>query len=116
VGNEGGRVGPDLTRVGTIRSGRDLMESVVFPSSTFAQGFEPYVVTLKDKQQLSGLLVERDEGGMTIRDSAGAETRVAANRIASVRRETISIMPEGLDAAMTEEQLRDLLAYLQSLR
>lgn len=116
VGTEGGSIGPDLTRAGAIRSGRDLVESIVFPSSTFAQGYEPYVVTLKDKQQLSGIIVEKIEQGLTIRDSAGAERRIASNRIASVRRETVSIMPEGLDSAMTEEELRDLLAYLQSLK
>ena len=40
VGDEGGRVGPDLTRIGAIRSGHDLLESILWPSSTFAQGYE----------------------------------------------------------------------------
>ena len=116
VGEEGGKVGPDLTRIGGIRSGRDLMESIAFPSSTFAQGYDSYVVTTKDKQQFAGIIVERNDEGMTIRDSSGAETRLRASQVASVRRETTSVMPEGLDAGMTEEQLRDLLAYLQSLK
>ena len=40
IGYIGGRVGPDLTRVGQVRSERDLLEAVVFPNASFARGFE----------------------------------------------------------------------------
>jgi cytochrome c551/c552 len=39
VGVKGGRVGPSLTGIGTIRSGHDLLEAIVFPSSSFVRGF-----------------------------------------------------------------------------
>ena len=42
-----------------VRSGRDLIESIVFPSSTFAQGFENYVVTTKRREQFVGVIAER---------------------------------------------------------
>src|SRR5439155_26463326 len=44
VGSEGGKVGPDLTKIGAIRSGRDLLESILLPSSTFAQGYDSYQI------------------------------------------------------------------------
>ena len=53
VGDEGGRVGPDLTRIGAIRSGHDLLESILWPSSTFAQGYEPYTVATADGRVLA---------------------------------------------------------------
>src|SRR5262249_31573385 len=31
VGTEGGQIGPDLTRIGAIRAGRDILESILFP-------------------------------------------------------------------------------------
>ena len=49
IGTEGGRVGPDLTRIGAIRSGRDLLESILFPSSTFAKEFDPYILLTEDE-------------------------------------------------------------------
>src|SRR5262249_28845599 len=47
IGNDGGAIGPDLTKIGAVRAGRDLLESIVLPSSTFAQGYEPYVILTK---------------------------------------------------------------------
>src|SRR6185369_5956914 len=41
IGYLGGNVGPDLTRIGSIRQERDLLESILFPSASFVQSFEP---------------------------------------------------------------------------
>ena len=61
VGDEGGSVGPDLTKVGGIRAGRDLLESVVLPSATFAQGYET----------LPGRAGRRPDGGRGDRPADG---------------------------------------------
>ena len=44
IGYIGGRIGPDLTRIGQVRSERDLLEAVVFPNASFARGYEPVIV------------------------------------------------------------------------
>lgn len=116
VGREGGKIGPDLTRVGAIRSGRDLLESILFPSSTFAQGYEPFLVETTDGEEHSGHLVEQNEQTIALRTSAGAELHLSRASIKSLRRSALSVMPEGLHAAMTEQEFRDLLAFLQSLQ
>src|SRR5690606_21940499 len=46
VGSEGGDIGPALTGIGKIRTPRDLLEAVVFPSASFARGFESYHVAV----------------------------------------------------------------------
>ena len=56
IGGKGGQVGPDLTRIAAIRSGRDLLESIVFPGSTFARGYENYLVSLEDGRVVAGLI------------------------------------------------------------
>src|ERR1044072_3886371 len=50
-----GKVGPDLTKSGAIRSVRDLLESIVLPSASFAQGYESYRVTLADGEEITGI-------------------------------------------------------------
>lgn len=116
VGEQGGLAGPDLTRVGAIRSGADLLESILFPSSSIAQGYEPYQVTTKDGEDISGSLAAQDPEGVTVRDGTGSTRRIPAARIASLERRDISVMPEGLELSMTADEFRDLLAYLQGLR
>ena len=56
IGYIGGRVGPDLTRVGQVRSERDLLEAVVFPNASFARGFEPVVVRTRTGQLHGGVV------------------------------------------------------------
>jgi putative membrane-bound dehydrogenase-like protein len=116
VGNDGGKIGPDLTRVGAIRSGRDLLESIVFPSSTFAQGYEPFVIETKDGDEYSGVLVDQDERHVILRTAAGVEMNLAKAQVKEMRRGSLSIMPEGLETALSEQEFRDLLAFLQGLK
>jgi putative heme-binding domain-containing protein len=116
VGSEGGRVGPDLTKVGAIRAGRDILESVVLPSSTIAQGFDPYVVQTKGGEVYAGVIPQPSADVLEIRDAAGNTTRVRKDQVARLKRQSVSIMPDGLPAALTREEFRDLLAYLQSLK
>ena len=56
IGYLGGKVGPDLTSIGKIRTDRDLLESIVYPSLSFVRSFEPMTVATKDGRTLSGVL------------------------------------------------------------
>jgi putative heme-binding domain-containing protein len=116
VGSQGGQVGPDLTRVGAVRSRSDLLESVVYPSSTFAQGFEPYEAVTADGRVLSGVIARQDDAGVVLRGASGAEAALGQKELSSLRRGERSVMPEGLDRALEAGELRDLFAFLQSLR
>jgi putative heme-binding domain-containing protein len=114
LGDAGGRIGPDLTRIGAIRSGPDLLESILWPSSTFAQGYEPYTVATVDGRVLSGLIARPDADVVVLRDASGAETRLRRDEVEEVRRSGTSLMPEGLARALTRDEFRDLLAFLRS--
>jgi putative membrane-bound dehydrogenase-like protein len=116
VGGQGGLVGPDLTKIGAIRAGRDLIESLALPSASFAQGYETYAVSLRDGQELTGIRVRQSDDSFVLRDAGGGETRLDPGQVQSLERLQLSLMPEGLLAALSREEIRDLLAYLQSLR
>ena len=116
IGERGGVIGPDLTRIGAIRSGGDLLESILYPSSSFAQGYEPYRLTRRDGEEVSGTLVAQGPEGVSLRDVAGVTQRVRADDIVSLERQQLSAMPEGLEQLLTRDQFRDLLAFLQSLK
>ncbi|MEO6436404.1 MAG: hypothetical protein ABIP55_11695 [Tepidisphaeraceae bacterium] len=116
VGDTGGLIGPDLTKIGVIRSGCDILESIIFPASTMAQGYENYVLTLQGGQELTGIIAERTADSVMLRDSSGAERRLGAKQIVNMRRDRKSVMPDGLDRALTPEKFRDLLAFLQNLK
>ncbi|PYJ00493.1 MAG: hypothetical protein DME25_20585, partial [Verrucomicrobia bacterium] len=55
VGDQGGRIGPDLTTVGAQFSRSELAESILFPSKTVREGYQAVLVETRDGELLSGL-------------------------------------------------------------
>ena len=114
VGNEGGDLGPDLTAIGKIRSGLDILEAIVFPNASFVPGYEPSKIVTKDDVH-SGNIARETQDALTLRINALTEMKFKRSDIKSIQPGEVSIMPAGLDQALTRQELADLLAYLQSL-
>ena len=114
IGDEGGNLGPDLTTVGLIRSGHDIVESVLFPSASLVQDFETYLVET-EWESYDGVIARQDGESITFRTGVGEETHVNRDEIQSMTLSPISKMPEGLDTALTREEMVDLLTFLMSL-
>jgi putative heme-binding domain-containing protein len=116
IWENGGRAGPDLTRVGAIRSGRDILESVLIPSSTIAQGYDTVNVTTKDGESYTGVRVGSGEEPLVLRLASGTEMILHRGEIERIDRSKVSLMPEGMLNTLTQEEVRDLLAFLQHLK
>ena len=80
IGNDGAKVGPDLTKVGAIRSGRDILESILLPSASFAQGFESDRVTTAGGEELSGILVRQTADAVLLRSASGTDVQLWRNQ------------------------------------
>ncbi len=116
IGYMGGRIGPDLTRIGQVRSERDLLEAVLFPSASFARGYEPVVVRMRSGETRSGLLRSNDLPDEIVVATERDETRISRRDIAEIEPGTISLMPPGFGDLLTRTELADLLAFLKSAR
>jgi putative heme-binding domain-containing protein len=116
VGSEGGTIGPDLTKIGAIRSARDLVESLVLPSATIAQRYETYVVVTDSGRTFTGVLARQSPEVVVLNDASGAEIRIRKSEIDQMEMTKRSIMPETTIKTLTRDEVRDLLAYLQSLK
>jgi putative membrane-bound dehydrogenase-like protein len=116
VRSQGGQVGPDLSKIGAARSGRDLLESVVFPSASFVRGYEPFGVVTKTGKSHSGILKRQTAEAIYLVTTDRAEVRIPRSEIDVLEPSKVSIMPQGLDAQLSHQELGDLIAFLQSLR
>ncbi len=114
VGSEGGRVGPHLTTIGASRSPRDLLEAIVYPSASFVNGYRTTIVVTEDGKVHQGILSAESVEAITLRTQDLQEIRIRRDMIEEQRDGSTSIMPKGLDTQLTPQELRDLLAYLQS--
>ena len=116
IGYLGGNLGPDLTKIGQIRTERDLLEAVVFPSASFVRSYEPMLVVTKSGDEHSGILRKDAPDEVVLGTGVGAEVRVARADIAEMRPGTVSVMPAGLDEQLTRDELSDLIAFLKATR
>lgn len=113
VGYQGGRIGPDLTRIGQIRERRDLLEAIVFPSASFVRSYEPIVAVTSD-ENYNGVPLEETETHLVLALDADSEVRVPRAEIEEIRPGTVSVMPSGLSDQLTRGELADLLAFLEA--
>ena len=112
-GEKGVRLGPDLTWIGAIRSERDLLEAIVFPSASIARYHEIVSVVTKSGKAVSGLLVKETVDKMFLSSAEGVVNPVTFQDIESARYSNVSLMPEGMDKLLKPEEIADLVAYLK---
>jgi putative heme-binding domain-containing protein len=116
IGYLGGKVGPDLTRIGQVRNERDLLESIVFPSASFVRSFEPVTIATREGRVVNGLVRAETADEVILTTGANEEARVARDEIEEMRPGTVSVMPAGLDQQLTPQELADLVAFLKACK
>ena len=115
VKQHGGRIGPDLTKVGTDRKPEEIVESLLDPKKTVKPEYIAHVAVTDDGKQHRGYLVEETEQQLVLKDpSSGEMLKIDVNSIED-RREFGTLMPEGLTKAMTSQQLADVVKFLLGL-
>ena len=116
IGYLGGNVGPELTKIGEVRSERDLLESIVYPSLSFVRSYEPSHVTLKGGDEINGIVRRETPEEITLVTGPGAEQRIRREEIAEIQPGVISVMPGGLDEQLSRQELADLLVFVKTVR
>jgi putative heme-binding domain-containing protein len=116
MGYLGGKVGPDLTTIGQVRTEMDLLEAIVYPSASFVRSYEPVIVKTKDGEPHTGILRGDNEQGILLVTGPNVEERIARSDIEDMRPGTVSIMPAGLESQLSKQDLADLVAFLKGTK
>lgn len=85
------------------------------PSSVIDADFRFSIAKLRDGRTLAGVVVARTERTLTLK-TLGGPVSIAKTEVRSVEAAPYSLMPEGLFAALSSDQIRDLVAYLLDTR
>jgi quinoprotein glucose dehydrogenase len=108
-------VGPDLSKIGAQKDRNYILESIIFPNKTIAQGFQIVVLELNDGMTIAGRLISEEGGNLVVEsvDAAGKpqNVTVAANKI-KTRTSAPSPMPENERDNLTRAELRNIIEYL----
>lgn len=110
--DRGNDVGPNL---GTIKAwtAEQILTNVLDPNREVSPNFALYIVETNDGRTLSGLITSETAGNLTLKRADGGTDTVLRSEIKSLTSPGISLMPEGLEAAITPQQMADLIACLK---
>ncbi len=115
VAGKGGEVGPDLSEIGQTKDHLYLLQSIVEPDAKIAEKFETVVLLTEDGQVLTGILRQETDEFVELIDAEGSIQKIYVEEVVS-RKKGKSAMPADLLKNLTRRELRDLVAYLESLK
>jgi putative heme-binding domain-containing protein len=108
----GGKVGPDIT--GSNRADLDyILHNMVDPNAEIPNDYRTANLETKDDRVITGIVKAQDNQAVTI-VTANETLTIPRAEVQSLRQGEISMMPEGLLQAFSNEEIRDLIAYLKS--
>ncbi len=114
VGDTGGEVGPNLTKIGE-KQREYLLESIADPNRAIAQGFETIVAITDDGLPHVGIVKAQDDSTITLIDADG-KLHVLEKDSIDEQVPGRSSMPEDLVKQLTPREMRDLVEYLSTLK
>lgn len=107
----GGEVGPDLSGVAIDKTRDYLLEAIVDPNKTVAEGYNQTIVLTADGLTLTGRVESESEAELVLIDAEGIRTRIPIEEI-EARKAGKSSMPEDLVDKLSPREIRDLVEYL----
>ncbi len=112
----GSTAGPDLTRIASQIEPNYILESILQPNRNVAPQWETFLITTTDGQTRTAFQLAEHGGNHVYADLTGQTFEIRIDDIVKRDRLPTSIMPEGLVGKLTDEELRDLLAFLSAKR
>jgi putative heme-binding domain-containing protein len=116
VGDQGERVGPELTGLGDRFSRIHIVESILEPSRTVATGYQTVAFVLRDGRVLTGIKIAETDDMLKLADNEGKKHVLMKADIEDQKDQPQSTMPDGLVKQLTVDQFVDLIGYLSSLK
>lgn len=106
-------VGPSLADV-KVKPPEGLLSDILDPNRMFEARWTAYQVNTKDGRSLSGLIANETTDGVELVMMGGLRETLSRSAIKDMKSLDRTLMPEGLEAAITKEQMSDLMAFLRS--
>jgi putative heme-binding domain-containing protein len=116
IGTRGGRIGPELTRIGTARSRAALIREIRTPSEWLAPGYETVTLVTKDGQRIRGTKKNEDVFSVQVMDQRERIQGYLKSELKDVIYEKESLMPVFTGERLNDRDLTDVVGYLTSLR
>jgi putative membrane-bound dehydrogenase-like protein len=107
----GVEIGPNLASV-TDRNPASLLSGILDPNASVESKYGSYLASAKDGRSVLGILISETGANITIRDQANQEHVILRSELVSLTNTGRSLMPDGLETSLTQQNLADVIAYV----
>jgi putative membrane-bound dehydrogenase-like protein len=108
----GHEVGPDLAAQ-SHRSVEDLLTHILDPDAAINPNYAAFLAETDDGQKHTGILVSSSGANIVLRQAMGLKVELPRAKVKKLESTGHSLMPAGMEAAYTPQEMRDLIAFLQ---
>lgn len=108
----GGEIGPDLSALRGKQAREEILRSILEPGAAIAFGYDSWLFETADEEVLGGFLLS-DGDVVVVKDTQGARHALKKDEIVARRKQSASLMPDGVALGLSDQELADLLAFLE---
>jgi putative heme-binding domain-containing protein len=116
VAGDGGRIGPDLTRIGASRSRAALTREIRMPSEWITPAFETVTLVMTDGQRIRGVKKNEDVFSIQVMDARERIQGYMKSNLQDIIYDKTSLMPVFDAGRLSDADLNDVVGYLMTLR
>lgn len=116
VNSIGKEVGPALDEIGSKLSREAMFVSILYPSAGVSHNYETYTAVTIDGDVITGLMQSETDDEVVLKTAEGLVKKIPRDDIDLLEKQEISLMPADLQKVMTNQELIDLVDYLQTLK
>jgi putative heme-binding domain-containing protein len=116
AGTEGGTIGPELTSIANKFDKMELLDAIINPSAAIVFGYESWLINTTDGQSLFGFLLSENKQAIVVKDVAGQKHVIPVAKIGVRKKQDKSLMPDPASNGMSEQELADVVAFLQQVQ
>ncbi|MFT5150505.1 MAG: quinoprotein glucose dehydrogenase, partial [Planctomycetota bacterium] len=107
----GGEAGPELVTVGSRLTHSQILESILYPNASIAEGFENWILAIEDEGAVAGRIVEESDEVVVLETKDDGQHEYHPNDIEGRKRD-LSGMPGDVSTHLSRREMRDLVAFL----
>ena len=113
LGPVGNDIGPNLQSVVNHPSEK-LLVSILDPNASIEPGYTAYTAQLAGGEELYGVIAAETGNSLVLKLPDGKSRTLLRSNIDALHSANLSLMPEGLEAGMSKQDLADLIRFLQT--
>jgi putative membrane-bound dehydrogenase-like protein len=113
VKGQGNAVGPDLSLLRDKTPG-DFLLAIIDPNAAVEPRFLAYDIETRDDRSLVGVISAESSTSLTLVQPGGIQEKILRSDISEIKATGLSLMPEGFEQSINQQELADLIAYLKT--